>query len=51
MIFNPDIIKHAQEVIFFRKTVKSFHRQVLYDNVPDERSVSQKHLGLHLDQK
>ena len=25
MMFNPDLTKQAQEVIFFRKTVKPFH--------------------------
>ena len=51
MMFNPDLTKQAQEVIFYRKTVKSFYSQVFFNEVPVERSVSQKHLGLHLDQK
>ena len=51
MMFNPDLTKEAQEVIFSRKTVKPFHPQVFFNEVPVERSVSQKHLGLHLDQK
>ena len=46
MIFNPDLTKQPQEVIFSRKTVKPFHPQS-----PVKRSVSQEHLGLHLDQK
>ena len=51
MMFNPDLTKQAQEVIFSRKTVKPFHPQVFLNEVPVERSHSQKHLGLHLDQK
>ena len=51
MMFNPDLTKQAQEVIFSRKTVKPFHPHVFFNEVPVERSVSQKHLGLHLDQK
>ena len=51
MMFNPDITKLAQEVIFSRKTGKPFNPQVFFNEVPVERSVSQKHLGLHLDQK
>ena len=50
-MFNPDITKLAQEVIFSRKTGKPFNPQVFFNEVPVERSVSQKHLGLHLDQK
>ena len=51
MIFNPDLTKQSQEVIFSRKSVKPFHPQVFFNEVPVERSVSQKHLSLHLDQK
>ena len=51
MMFNPDLTKQAQEVIFYRKIVKFFYSQVFFNEVPVERSVSQKHLGLHLDQK
>ena len=51
MVFNPNLTKQAQEVIFSRKTVKPFHPQVFFSEVPVQRSVSQKHLGLHLHQK
>ena len=51
MMFSPELTKRALEVIFSRKTLKSFHTQVFFNEVPVERSVSQKHLGLHLDQK
>ena len=48
---NPDLTKQAQEVVFSRKTVKPFHSQVFFNQVPVECSVSQKHLDLDLDQK
>ena len=51
MMFNPDLTKQAQEVIVSRKTVNPFHPQVSFNEVPGERSVSQKHLDLHIDQK
>ena len=50
MTFNPDITKQTQEVIDFRTTVKPFHPQVFFNEVPVERSVSQRNLGIHLDQ-
>ena len=31
MMFNPDLTKQAQEVIFSRKTVKPFHPQVFFN--------------------
>lgn len=45
-MFNANIAKEAQEIIFSQKRVNPFHLQV-----PVERSVSHKHLGLNLDQK
>ena len=50
-MFNPDLTKQTQEVIFSQKTVKPFHLQVFFNEVPLECSVFQKHLGLHLYQK
>ena len=44
MMFNLNLTKQAQEVIFTRKTVKPFHPQVFFNEVPVDRSVSQKHL-------
>ena len=32
--FNPDLSKHAQEIIFLRKKVKSSHPSVYSDNIP-----------------
>ena len=50
-MFNPDITEEAEEIIFSRNRVNHFHPQVFFNEVPVERSVSHKHLGLHLDQK
>ena len=51
MMFSSNITKQAQELIFSRKTVKPFNPQVFFNEVPAECSISQKHLGLYLDQK
>ena len=50
MMFSPDLTNQAQEVIYYRKT-EIFSSPNFFNEVPVERSVSQKHLGLHLDQK
>ena len=50
-MFKPDITKQAQKIIFSWKTLKHFHTQVFLSEGLVERSVAQKHLGLHLDQK
>ena len=50
MSFNPDPKKQAQEVIFSRKRVKDCHPSVFFNDTIVERS-SQKHLGIHLDEK
>ena len=51
MIFNPDISKQAQEVIFSRKNVEINHKHISFNNVPVALTNSQKHLGMHLDEK
>ena len=51
MMFSSNITKQAQELIFSRRTVKPFNLQVFFNEVPVECSISQKHLGLYLDQK
>ena len=51
MMFNLDLTRQAQEVIFSPKTVKPFRPQGFINEVPMESSVSQKHLNLPLDQK
>ena len=49
-MFSPDLTNQAQEVIYYRKT-EIFSSPNFFNEVPLKRSVSQKHLGLHLDQK
>ena len=51
MIFNPDLPKQAQEVIFSRKTNKISRPTTTFTTVPVARTSCQKHLGLHLDEK
>ena len=51
MIFNPDLSKQAQEVIFSRKIKKLLHPTLLFNNIPLSNSLFQKHLGLTLDTK
>ena len=51
MIFNPDLSKQAQEVIFSRKIQKLLHPTLLFNNIPLSNSLFQKHLGLTLDIK
>ena len=41
----------AHEVIFSRKRVKDAHPLVLFNKSVVEQSTSQKHWGLHLDEK
>ena len=51
MIFNPDLTKQAQEVIFNRKTKKLLHPCLSFNDIPLKNSISQKHIGLTLDVK
>ena len=51
MIFNPDLTKQAQEVIFSRKTKKLLHPCLSFNDIPLKNSISQKHLRLTLDVK
>ena len=51
MIFNPDLSKQAQEVIFSRKNKKLLHPTLLFNNILLSNSLFQKHLGLTLDIK
>ena len=48
MIFNPDLSKQAQEVIFSRKTNKANH-PINFITVTVAHAPRQKHLGLHLE--
>ena len=51
MLFNHDLTKQAQEVIFSRKTKKLLHPCLSFNDIPLKNSISQKHLGLTLDVK
>ena len=51
MIFNPDLSKQAQEVIFSRKTKKINHPTTNFNTIPVARTPNQKHLALYLDKK
>ena len=46
MLFNPDITKQAQEVIFSRKNIKIDHPIIYFNEAPAAHTVCQKHLGL-----
>ena len=51
IIFNPELTKQAQEVIFSRKTTKILHPCPSFNDIPLKNSISQKNLGLTLDVK
>ena len=51
MIFNPDLTKQAQDVIFSRKIKKLLHPCLSFNDISLKNSLSQKHLGLTLDVK
>ena len=51
MLFNPDLTKQAQEVIFSRKNIKTDHPIVYFNETPVAHTTCQKHLGTHLDEK
>ena len=51
MIFNPDLSKQAQEVIFSRKTNKISHPTTTFNTVSVAHKSCCKHLGLYLDEK
>ena len=50
MLFNPDPTKPAQEV-FSRKRKTHYHPTLSLNNIQVERTSSQKHLALILDEK
>ena len=51
MLFNPDLTKQAQEVIFSRKNIKTDHPIVCFIEALVAHTTCQKHLGMHLDEK
>ena len=46
IIFNPDLTKQVQEVIFSGRTKKLLHPCLPFNDIPLKNSISQKHLGL-----
>ena len=48
---NPDISKHADEVIFSRKRSIASHLPLTFNNTPVAQRSSQKHLRMHFDKK
>ena len=51
MLFSPDPKKPAQEVLFSRKYQLQTHPTISLNNVQVEKTTSQKHLGVILDEK
>ena len=51
MSFNPDPSKQAQEIIFSRKSKRSTHPPLIFNNNNFSQTYSQKHLGVILDFK
>ena len=51
MIFNPDLTKQAQGVIFSSKLNKPVNPNLTFNNSQVNQTESQKHLGLILDNK
>ena len=49
MSFNPDPTKQAQDIIFSRKNYKDSHPDLVFNDCVVQKSNSQKHLGLYLD--
>ena len=51
MIFNLDLSKQAQEVIFSRKVKKPSHSLLIFSNIHVNQIPYQKHLGMVLQDK
>ena len=51
MIFNPNLNKKVQEVIYNRKVKKLLQPSLSFNGVPLKNSMFQKHLGLTLYEK
>ena len=51
MIFNPDISKQTQEVVFCRETDQVNHMPLIFNATPVAQTSHQKRLGLYLDEK
>ena len=48
IIFNPDVSKQTQEIVFFRKASATNHGTIYFNNVVMIKKIIQKHLGLFL---
>ena len=51
MSFNPNHLKHAQEVLFSNKATNTNHPNVIFNGNMVQNSANQKCLGLILDEK
>ena len=51
ILFNPDLTKPAQEVIFSRKNMTLAHPNIFFHDIPVERASHQEHFGIYLDEK
>ena len=51
MLFNPDISKQVQEIIFSRKKNNTSHPSLYFNDTRMQRQSLQKHLGLLLNEK
>ena len=51
MLFNPDIIKQAVEVMFSVKNKKPIHPELIFNVIPVAREHFIKHLGVYLDER
>ena len=51
MVFNPNLTKHAIEVVFSCKRVIPDHTELEFNGVPIARKPYTKHLGVYLDSR
>ena len=51
MLFNPDITKQAQEVIFSCESNETDHPVAYFNEALVANTSCRKHLGMHLDEK
>ena len=42
-LFNPDLTKQGQEVVFARKNIKTYHPVVYFNEAPEAHTTCQKH--------
>ena len=49
--FNPDLSKQAQEVLFSRKQLQVNHPDLHFNGSVVQKTTTQKHLGVILDEK